>query len=148
MSKRASSRAAELEKIRLFLIYLKNRIKFAADNFSDISAHFAKEKSDTLPFFLNKKADGKDELSQSVIISNIENTGVFSSLKDTDLSCISAFFREIGSGDTEHSISLCSLYEAMISERLAEARDFAARYSGIYKMMGFLCGLAITIIIY
>lgn len=149
MSKGALSRVTELEGSKLFIVYIRTRIRYDANTVGSIAASYLSEAAGSPPVYL--KAYGglkkEDVSAQDTLLTALERPEMKSVLKKTDIECLKAFFSSLGTGDVEAEISLCSLYETLIDERLLAARQHADKYAGMYTVLGALMGLAVTILL-
>ena len=69
------------------------------------------------------------------------------SLNTDDQKAIGDFFENIGLGDTENQLNICSLYSKELSIRLDEARKELREKSKLFKSLGFFIGLGVAIIL-
>ncbi len=68
-------------------------------------------------------------------------------LNTDDENAVQTFFGNIGLGDTEKQLNICSLYGKELSIRLDDARKDLSEKSKVFKSLGFFIGLGIVIIL-
>ncbi|MDR1630933.1 MAG: stage III sporulation protein AB [Oscillospiraceae bacterium] len=148
LSKGLLLRAAELEKARVFIVYCRTQIRYAARNVEEIIRSYIDDHRSALPLFIRQDLQLPGGVSvQERIVEALESPRIKKGLKATDIACLRAFVSSLGEGDVESQTALCDLYESLINERLADARERAEKYAGLYTALGVLAGLAVSILL-
>ena len=147
LSKNTLARVTELEKSRLFIAYIRLSILYAADAFGAVTASYISENRRALPCYLENFSEKEGGAScQDSLLLALERPEVKTALRGEDRACLASFFSELGKADIKGEKALCDLYEALIEERLREARLRAEKYAGIYTVLGAFTGLAATVL--
>lgn len=148
MSRGILLRAAELEKARVFIVYIRSQIRYSSQKLEAIISEYLKEHEGNLPSFMSQDILSNEHGSvQNGILKALGQAGHRQGLKGSDLACLKSFFSSLGRGDVESQTALCELYEALINERLLSARQRAEKYGGLYTSLCVMGGLAISILL-
>lgn len=146
-SKRLDNRQRFLRQYISFINQIKTQIEFSGSNLSVIFSICDVDKPFKL-FVENLLL----KLDNGVIFtdaweSSVNQTDKSIGLKSEDITIISEFGRGLGISDIQGQVSHCTLHSELGNIRYNDARECVAKKSKLYKTMGLMCGIAISIII-
>lgn len=146
-SKRLDNRQKFLHQYISFINQVKTQIEFNGSSLAIIFSLCNAEK----PFnsFINNTISTL-ESGNTFIDSwyrSVDNIDKSVGLKSDDISIINEFGQGLGISDINGQISHCNLHSELAEIRYQDARDCVIKKSKLYKTMGLMIGVAISIVI-
>jgi len=144
-------RESSLSMFILFIKYIKNEISYSRRTLSEITKTFAADKKSKKNKFLQQLEFNCNSQTLSPYsisaINALNNTKKSLSLSETDLALLSNFFNDVGKGDAESQLALCSHYLTLLDEALTDAKSTAVKKNKMTTQVSFLSGLFIVILL-
>ncbi len=146
-SKRLDNRQKFLRQYISFINQIKTQIEY---NGSSLAVIFSLCNVDK-PFsvFVSDMINNLDSNNTFINSWNnsVGNLDKSLGLKSDDISIINEFGQGLGISDITGQISHCNLHSALAEEHYQDAKDCMTKKSKLYKTMGLMLGIAISIVI-
>ncbi len=77
----------------------------------------------------------------------VESSAARCHLSGPDIAMLCEFGQSIGTTDLNGQLAVCELYTGLFNERLEGYRTTKAKYTGVLPPLGFLGGLAVSVLL-
>ena len=146
---RAVQRCQTVESILVMLAAVRSRLEFICMPVYDLlDALCADGRLKTLGFIeeCRKKCSGGEPFPAAWSCA-VEGAAKQCRLTAADTARLCEFGQSIGTTDLSGQLAVCELYSGFFTERLGECRAAKAKYAGMLPPLGFLGGLAVSVLL-